>query len=149
MKRSQFKKEFKCTGPAVFPVIHVVDEKQVLSNVVVAIGEGAHGVFLINHDFNVETFLPIIEAVRSQYPSLWLGVNFLAVTGKVAFPILAALQQKGCNIDAYWADDARIDENVAGTEQREAIEIDRIRRQCGWQGMNFGKTAGCGARAVC
>jgi len=141
MKRSQFKKEFKCIGPAVFPVIHVVDEKQVLSNVVVAIGEGAHGVFLINHDFNVETFLPIIEAVRSQYPSLWLGVNFLAVTGKVAFPILAALQQKGCNIDAYWADDARIDENVAGTEQREAIEIDRIRRQCGWQGMYFGGTA--------
>ena len=26
VNRSQFKKEFKCMGPAVFPVIHVVDE---------------------------------------------------------------------------------------------------------------------------
>ncbi len=141
MDRSQFKKEFKCIGPAVFPVIHVVDEKQVISNVTVATEEGAQGVFLINHDFDVETFLPIIEAVRVQYPSLWLGVNFLAVTGKVAFPILATLQKKGCIVDAYWADDARIDENAASAEQKEAIEIDTIRRQCGWKGMYFGGTA--------
>jgi len=141
VNRSQFKKEFKCMGPAVFPVIHVVDEKQVMINIEVTTREGAQGVFLINHDFDVETFLPIIEAVRAQYPSLWLGVNFLAVTGKVAFPILARLQQKGCNVDAYWADDARIDENVVGAEQKEAIEIETIRRQCGWQGMYFGGTA--------
>ena len=53
MNRTEFRKLFKTTGPAVLPVIHVVDAEQAIKNVQVALSEGAQGVFLINHDFGV------------------------------------------------------------------------------------------------
>ncbi len=141
MNRSEFRKAFRTTGPAVLPVIHVVDAVQVAANVGLATDHGAQGVFLINHDFGVEKFLPIIRATRKQFPSLWLGVNFLAVTGKDAFPILADLAKAGCEVDAYWADDARIDESQPADHQAEADEILRVKAECGWNGMYFGGTA--------
>ena len=110
MDRTQFHKLFKCSGPAVLPVVHVMNYKQTKRNVQVgdgllrqeytltsdplappspppslraqvAISEGAQGVFLINHDFSYHQLLPIIRQVREDFPYLWLGVNFLGVTG--------------------------------------------------------------------
>lgn len=137
MDRTAFHKAFKSPGPVVLPVIHVLDTPRTLRNVAVALGEGAPGVFLINHDFGVPPFLDIIRDLRARLPSLWLGVNFLAVTGQRAFPQLAALEAEGCRVDAYWADDARIDERTP--EQPEAVQIAEARR--GWQGLYFGGTA--------
>jgi uncharacterized protein len=76
--------------------------------------------------------------MRSRFPELWIGVNFLAVTGKDAFPILGDLASQGCRVDAYWADDARIDEDGDTTE---ADDIARIRADSGWTGLYFGGTA--------
>ncbi|MEM7196149.1 MAG: adenine phosphoribosyltransferase [Pseudomonadota bacterium] len=126
---------------AVFVVIHVLDEDQTDRNIGRAIAGGAHGVFLINHDFGVEPFLPIIQAARRKYPDVFIGINFLGVTGKYAFPKLAHLQSAGCRIDAYWADDARIDESRSAADQPEADEILRIKIECGWRGLYFGGTA--------
>ncbi|MEO0830731.1 MAG: adenine phosphoribosyltransferase [Pseudomonadota bacterium] len=137
MDRSEFRKAFGGRGPAVLPVIHVLETERTLHNIDVLTSEGAPGCFLINHDFGVEPFLEIIGEVRAAQPSLWIGVNFLAVTGLKAFPILAELGQSACPIDAYWADDARIDE--AATFQVEAREIQKGRR--GWDGLYFGGTA--------
>lgn len=139
MNRDALRKLFKTAGPAILPVIHTLDTEQAARNVRVAMREGAHGVFLINHDFAHEQLLAIIRDVRSLFPWLWLGVNFLGVTGKDAFPILGELEQTGCLIDAYWADDARIDERVE--TQVEAEEIDTVRASSGWSGMYFGGTA--------
>jgi len=122
------------------PVIHVLDTAQAERNVRIAIGEGAAGVFLINHDFAYPLFLPIVRAVRAKFPGLWLGVNFLAVTGKEAFPVLAQLQRDGTPVDGYWADDARIDERRAADDQVEAREIADIRESCGWHGFYTGGT---------
>ncbi len=141
MNRNEFKKLFKTTGPAVLPVIHVVDITQVTRNIETALKHGAQGVFLINHDFDVEQFLPIIRAARKQFPALWLGLNFLAVTGRDAFPILVDLEKQGCQIDGYWADDARIDESQSQEVQPEADEISRVKVQCHWSGIYFGGTA--------
>lgn len=141
MDRNDFHKAFKTTGPAVTPVIHVVDKDQVARNIEIAIGEGVQGVFLINHDFGVEPFLPIIRATREAFPYLWLGVNFLAVTGKNAFPVLGKLSSEGCPIDAYWADDARIDERRTFDDQEEAKAITKAREHSGWNGLYFGGTA--------
>ena len=58
-----------------------------------------------------------------------------------AFPVLAQLGEQGCRVDAYWADDARIDEKNPADSQTEADEIDRIRSSCGWKGLYFGGTA--------
>ena len=139
MTRTEFHKLFKSPGPVVLPVIHVLDTARTLRNMEVLIGEGAAGCFLINHDFGVEPFLPIIAEVRAAHPSLWMGINFLAVTGAQAFPTLGALQWEGCAVDAYWADDARIDE--AAERQQEAAEIADIRTASGWDGLYFGGTA--------
>ncbi|WP_423905883.1 BtpA/SgcQ family protein [Candidatus Spongiihabitans sp.] len=123
------------------PVIHVLDHEQTSRNVGIAMDERAAGVFLINHDFEADRFLPIIRSVRSAYPSVWLGVNFLAVTGKKAFPMLAGLEKDGCVVDGYWADDARIDEQSSADDQPEATEILAIKKKCGWRGLYFGGTA--------
>ena len=139
MDRRELREVFGTRHPAILPVIHVQDAGQAVRNVAVALDGGAQGVFLINHDFPYEDLLPVIEAVRSAYAGLWLGVNFLAVTGKQAFPVLGELQSRGVRVDAYWADDARIDE--AAATQTEADEIDAVRAASGWRGLYFGGTA--------
>lgn len=138
MTRADFHKLFKAPGPVVLPVIHVLDVEQTARNVRTLIREGAAGCFLINHDFGVPEFLPIVREVRAEFPDLWIGLNFLAVTGKDAFPVLGDLSKDDCRIDAYWADDARIDEDGKNTE---ADEIAAIRAASGWDGMYFGGTA--------
>ena len=69
---------FKCPGPIVTPVIHVLDRAQALRNIRLSAGAGVPGVFLINHDFPVGEFIPIITEVRKSAPNVWIGVNFLA-----------------------------------------------------------------------
>ncbi len=139
MNRTDFHKLFKSPGPVVLPVIHVLDTPRTIRNVETVLSAGAAGCFLINHDFGIDEFLPIIRDVRARFPSLWMGVNFLAVTGRDAFPVLGALEADGCAVDAYWADDARIDERVE--TQDEAADMQRIREQSGWSGLYFGGTA--------
>ncbi len=139
MNRHEFHKLFKSPGPVVTPVIHVLDTAQTMRGVEICVKAGVAGVFLINHDFEKERLVPIIRDVRAAMPGLWLGVNFLAVTGRDAFPVLGELEGEGCSVDAYWADDARMDERE--DVQREAEEIAAIRAASGWTGMYFGGTA--------
>lgn len=141
MDRVAFHKLFKSPGPVVLPVVHVLDVAQAEKNLRIAISEGAAGAFLINHDFPLEPFLPMVREIRALFPNLWLGVNFLAVTGRDAFPVLGALQAEGFQLDAYWADDARIDERQPADQQGEATEIAAAREASGWQGLYFGGTA--------
>jgi uncharacterized protein len=140
MNRHEFRKLFKSVGPAVLPVIHVLDNEQAERNVRILVGEGAPGCFLINHDFAVDRFLPIIAHVRQAFPSLWMGVNFLAVTGKLAFPVLGKLKREGITVDGYWADDARIDERRGHDDQVEAQEIAGALETSGWSGFYTGGT---------
>ena len=139
LQRADFHKKFKSPGPVILPVIHVLDDPQTAANIDHIIDAGLNGCFLINHDFGIEAFLPVLEAIRGRYPDFWIGVNFLAVTGLKAFPILADLGSRGVRIDAYWADDARIEESAV--IQEEADSIDATRKACGWEGLYFGGTA--------
>ena len=141
MNRMHFHRLFKTAGSAVLPVIHVRDTEQACRNAAIAIEAGAQGVFLINHDFAHEALLPILREVRAGFPSLWIGVNFLAVTGREAFPVLGRLQAEGVEIDAYWADDGRIDERAPANVQAEARAIAAARKASGWEGLYFGGTA--------
>ena len=141
MKRQDFRQKFRAAGPVVLPVVHVLDQHQAHGNIQTAKDGGCPGVFLINHDFEKDRLIPIIREMRKAFPDVWLGVNFLAVTGKFAFPILGELQAEGVPVDGYWADDARIDERRAEDDQPEAEEIAEIRRQSGWTGLYMGGTA--------
>lgn len=141
MDRRDFRQKFNASGPVVLPVIHVLDAAQAKRNIQAAMDGGCPGVFLINHDFEKEKLIPIIKEMRQAFPDYWIGVNFLAVTGKFAFPILGALQAEGTRVDGYWADDARMDERRAPDDQPEAEEIAQIRRDSGWDGLYIGGTA--------
>jgi hypothetical protein len=140
MDRNEFKKFFSAKSPVVLPVIHVLDNEQAETNTRLAIEGGCPGVFLINHDFGVDEFLPIIRHVRRKFPNIWLAVNFLAVTGRDAFPVLGKLANEGTLVDGYWADDARIDEFADTNNQTEADEILKVKMDSGWGGMYFGGT---------
>ena len=133
MQRADFHKIFQCSGPVILPVIHVLDDARTAANIDHIIDAGLKGCFLINHDFGIDAFLPVLEAIRGRYPDFWIGVNFLAVTGLKAFPVLADLGSRGLRIDAYWADDARIDESAV--IQEEAGTIAATRAACGWEGL--------------
>jgi len=139
MTRDDFHTLFKTPGPVVLPVIHVLDAARTSANIEVLTAGRAPGCFLINHDFSVPKFLPIVREVRAAWPNLWVGVNFLAVTGRDAFPVLGELAGDGCIIDAYWADDARIDETAP--DQPEAEATSAARAASGWPGLYFGGTA--------
>jgi len=141
MNREQLKNHFNQAGLLVLPVIHVLDNKQAELNVRLALEAGCPGVFLINHDFAYDQLIPVIRHVRQTFPDYWIGVNFLAKTGKIAFPVLAELQNEGVRVDGYWADDARIDERQTASDQSEAEEIAAIKADCGWNGLYFGGTA--------
>tara|TARA_B100001057_G_scaffold98904_1_gene95616 strand:+ start:3584 stop:4339 length:756 start_codon:yes stop_codon:yes gene_type:complete len=139
MQRTEFHNKFETSGPVILPVIHVLTATQTASNIDHIVEMGLTGSFLINHDFGIDSFLPIIDSIRTRYPDLWIGLNFLAVTGLKAFPILAELAARGIKIDAYWADDARIEEST--DSQNEADQIASTRMACGWDGLYFGGTA--------
>jgi adenine phosphoribosyltransferase len=142
MDKEFFHKLFKTVGPAVLPVIHVKNEEQAIRNIRIAICEGAQGVFLINHDFSHFKLIQMLPNIRSQYPYLWMGVNFLATPGDVAFQLLGELKKDhGCHIDAYWADDACIDEREGLDQQERASKIKQVREASGWDGLYFGGTA--------
>lgn len=139
MPQIDFTQALRTGETLVTPVIHVLDTHQALRNLDIVDAAGCPGAFLINHDFPVDQFLPILKEVRAARPDLWIGVNFLDQPGNIAFPILGQLAQVGCHVDAYWADDARIDERV--TKQEDAESIAQIRREGGWNGVYLGGVA--------
>ncbi|MEO0767265.1 MAG: adenine phosphoribosyltransferase [Pseudomonadota bacterium] len=138
LTRNDFHTLFQSPGPVILPVIHVLDGARTQDNIERVVRAGLKGCFLINHDFEKESLIPILREVRAAFPSLWMGVNFLAVTGSGAFPILGDLARSACHIDAYWADDACIDEDG---DNAQAAGIARVREESGWKGLYFGGTA--------
>ena len=141
MDRDTLLSVFSSSGPIILPVIHVINNQQVELNIRIALDNGCKGIFLINHDFPYPQFIPLICNIRERFPQLWLGVNFLGITGHIAFPILGTLKSKGIMVDAYWADDARINEKLAIDKQIEAKEILNVKTNSGWDGLYFGGTA--------
>lgn len=139
LERQDFIRKLRSSETLVTPVIHVLDVEQALRNLDVIDAAGCPGAFLINHDFPMEPFLPILKEIRAARQDLWLGANFLDQPGDVAFPVLGSLAANGVRIDAYWADDARIDERTAN--QFEARKIERIRQDSGWDGVYVGGVA--------
>ncbi len=146
MLQSDFRDQLGATGKVVLPAIHVLNETLTKSNIEILIESGAHGCFLINHDFKAALMLPIIVQMRKLFPELWMGVNFLGIDAKCAFDMLGKLDKSACHIDAYWADDAQIIE--AYTEQHAAAQISKVRELSGWKGLYFGGTAFKYRRAI-
>eukprot|EP00392_Amoebophrya_sp_AT5.2_P003763 g3768.t1 len=57
----------------------------------VAVSDAGEMVVDMITSYDYREMLPIVIAVRKMFPSMFIGVNFLGVTGDVAFPVLARL----------------------------------------------------------
>ena len=123
-------------GEQFYPVIHVVDDVQALRNVRIAFENGAHGVFLINHEFSAQTLLGVYQAVRSVFPNRWIGLNFLDLDPLQALTVVPQ------DANALWVDSVRI--NLAAEDPvQHARRYDLFRRSTGirWRGELFGGVA--------
>ncbi|KAF4672042.1 hypothetical protein FOL47_000982 [Perkinsus chesapeaki] len=151
MHRGAFHDRFGDTSCIVLVVIHCRSTEQAAEQAKIALASGVHGILLINQiegpEGSVSTlplesdFIPIILAVRKAVGDKpFLGINCLAVTADKALPILAELLPD-CKIDAYWADDARIDERQPSHAQREAYNISEVWSRFPQFGLYFGGVA--------
>jgi hypothetical protein len=59
------------------PVIHMVNEDQVLTNVETCLSCGIKKVFIINHQTTSEELIKCAKKIKEVYPVLWVGVNML------------------------------------------------------------------------
>ncbi len=83
----------------IIPVIHMVNENQVFTNVRICIGCGIEKVFLINHAVSKFDLLNCAFKVKREFPNLWVGVNMLGESTE------NALSTEAINgLDGLWCD---------------------------------------------
>lgn len=99
-------------GKSLLVVIHAtVDLAHVLRNISIALDNGAHGVFLINHGFSALELRRIYLSARTQFPQAWIGLNFLDLDRS------AGLQSLPFSVSGFWTDNA----GVFDTNIRDAV----------------------------
>lgn len=59
------------------PVIHMINENQVLTNVKTCLSCGVEKVFIINYQSSSEELIRCAKRVKETYPKLWVGINML------------------------------------------------------------------------
>lgn len=116
---------------AILPVIHVQDATQAVRDTGIALEAGCDGVFLFGGGTRAHLRSPmsVYDAVRSHFPTAWIGVWEGRVPGR-DFPLSA---------DGLWTDNAGIDETQ---EVQVRAAQDRLeRRKARWRGLYFGGVA--------
>lgn len=111
----------------IIPVIHMLDEEQVILNVCTCISEGIKKVFLINHNLETSRLLDTAQKVKTTYPELWVGVNLLGV------PTEQVIKTTFTYIDAIWVDDGLLNLPIEKIEEAYALRK--------FKGMLFGGLA--------
>ena len=128
-----FKEAFN-NSHAVLPVVHVEDSLQALRNTQIAKKEGADGVFLIDmHQRHPLVLNEIHNAVRGEFPTWWIGNNYLNVETSRVFNLLDG------SVSGLWTDYSGLNEK--SKEQIEADKISEGRKKSGWDGLYFGAVA--------
>lgn len=109
----------------VYPVVHVLDENQALTQTAAAQEAGADGIYLIDHINDSEAqLLKIYDAVKVAFPDFFVGVNILQVSSALrAMRILSVAYASSVIAempDGLWQDNADCDA-VEALRQREKI----------------------------
>jgi len=119
-----------------FVVIHVFNDlSQVLENVRIAIGEGADGVFLINHSprfFNWEKLWGMLVLIKGNYINFNIGLNFLDLSAR------DAIKEVPLSAFGLWVDNAMV--CSSGKEAKKNWQM-RNNFKFGWDGLYFGGVA--------
>lgn len=69
--------KMKKINTELIPVIHMINENQVLTNVETCLSCGIQKVFIINHQTTSEELIKCTKRVKDTYPNLWVGINML------------------------------------------------------------------------
>jgi hypothetical protein len=69
--------KMKKVNTEIIPVIHMINENQVLTNVETCLSCGIEKVFIINHQTTSEELIKCVKRVKDTYPTLWVGINML------------------------------------------------------------------------
>lgn len=92
-----FKKFYKMKKPIISPVIHVLNDAQVITNINTYLSVGVNHVFLINHVTDAEELIETTLNMRTLFPDLWIGMNPLGCLVEEALSY-------DLPIDALWLD---------------------------------------------
>lgn len=69
--------KMKKVNTELIPVIHMINENQVLTNVEICLSCGIEKVFIINHQTTSEELIKCVKRIKDTYPTLWVGINML------------------------------------------------------------------------
>ncbi len=116
-------------------VVHAHDRAQVLRNVRVARDNGAHGVFLINHDTPAEVLLSHFRAARVEHPDWWIGLNLLDLKPDRAFTYVPT------DASGLWTDASGIDLRADDPAEEARKSAQARARRLDWHGLHFGGVA--------
>jgi len=81
----------------IIPVIHMLNQNQVITNINTCIECGIEKVFLINHSVSITELIECAKSMKVIYPNMWIGVNMLGLT-----PEQSLLRDTG--LDGLWCD---------------------------------------------
>lgn len=101
----------------VWPVIHLIDRERALRNASIAWACGCNGVFLISHfgdDDHVDTHA---SAIRTEFPKLQIGVNYLTLR-----PWQAVRRSMSYSYTATWSDSPGITSEGIGLSAQSVRE---------------------------
>lgn len=91
------------------PVIHVIDIKQTLVNAEILHNNHVQGCWLINHSCSDKVFADAFMQVKTKYPDLWVGINYLG--GHFA-PIIFS-REFSIKPDGFWFDNIGVSDSNA------------------------------------
>lgn len=81
----------------IIPVIHMVNQNQVMTNIITCIECGIEKVFLINHAVSINDLIKCALKVYTEHPKLWVGINMLGSTTEDALA-------SEITVDGLWCD---------------------------------------------
>jgi len=118
-----------------FPVVHVVNSRQTMENVQIAIDSNADGIFLISHGYmDYKKLLNLGKEIKSIYPTLWIGYNFLDIPINHFFERFK--NEYNTFMDAIWFDDSK-----RGVDKEKADNITSLWKNSSFKGEIFGGVA--------
>jgi hypothetical protein len=123
----------------VYPVIQVGDANQALAQAAIAFDHDVAGVFLIDHDRDVDRLARCITVVRDAYPTAFLGANLVRTAPAEALRTLAADSGSAPPLDALWTDDAGLRTGLP--DQAVINGLAQARADLAWNGLHFGGVA--------
>lgn len=105
------------------PVIHVENYSQTRRNIETCLSLGIDHVFLIRHGGwkPVDDLVEVFDLTKEEFPSLWIGLNFLQIPNLEAVKICNDLKA-----DAIWCDNAHL---LRAGETAEAEEFMKVKSE--------------------